>query len=348
MKVSALAIVLLLLVGADSFSFLLMGTGNSFGRVFRISTWGESHGGGVGVTLDGCPPRIPLTREEIQYDLDRRRPGQSRITTPRNEADAVEIMSGLTQDGITTGTPIAMLVRNQDQRSQDYLENDMNVAYRPSHADATYDAKYGVRAIAGGGRSSARETIGRVAAGAIARKILKLYNGIEILAYVSKVQDIQAENVNDDTFTMEDVDANMVRCPDPESADRMLARIDEIRKSGNSIGGVVTCVARNVPAGLGSPVFDKLEADLAKACMSIPAAKGFESGDGFAGTLLTGKEHNDEFYVDPETGATRTRTNRSGGIQGGISNGENIVIHVAFKPTSTIGQVQVSPVVLGL
>ena len=321
---------------------------SSLGTLFRISTWGESHGGGVGVTLDGCPPRIPLTREEIQYDLDRRRPGQSRITTPRNEADAVEIMSGLTQDGITTGTPIAMLVRNQDQRSQDYLENDMNVAYRPSHADATYDAKYGVRAIAGGGRSSARETIGRVAAGAIARKILKLYNGIEILAYVSKVQDIQAENVNDDTFTMEDVDANMVRCPDPESADRMLARIDEIRKNGNSIGGVVTCVARNVPAGLGSPVFDKLEADLAKACMSIPAAKGFESGDGFAGTLLTGKEHNDEFYVDPETGATRTRTNRSGGIQGGISNGENIVIHVAFKPTSTIGQVQVSPVVLGL
>jgi chorismate synthase len=218
----------------------------------------------------------------------------------------------------------------------------MKVAYRPSHADATYDAKYGVRAIAGGGRSSARETIGRVAAGAVARKILKLYNNIEVLAYVSKVQDIEAENVDDDTFTMEDVDANMVRCPDAESADRMLERIDEIRKAGNSIGGVVTCVARNVPAGLGSPVFDKLEADLAKAMMSIPAAKGFESGDGFAGTLLTGKEHNDEFYIDKETGATRTKTNRSGGIQGGISNGENIVIHVAFKPTSTIGQAQVS------
>lgn len=319
---------------------LWMGTGNSFGRVFRISTWGESHGGGVGVTLDGCPPRIPLTREEIQVDLDRRRPGQSRITTPRNEADSVEIMSGLSPDGITLGTPIAMLVRNKDQRSQDYLDNDMSVAYRPSHADATYDAKYGVRAVAGGGRSSARETIGRVAAGAIARKILKLYNGIEILAYVSKVQDIEAKNVNDDIFTMEDVDANMVRCPDPHSADRMLQRIDEIRKSGNSIGGVVTCIARNVPAGLGSPVFDKLEADLAKAMMSIPAAKGFESGDGFAGTLLTGKEHNDEFYIDPTSGATRTKTNRSGGIQGGISNGENIVVHVAFKPTSTIGQVQ--------
>lgn len=318
---------------------LTMGTGNSFGRVFRISTWGESHGGGVGVTLDGCPPRINLTREEVQFDLDRRRPGQSRITTPRNEADAVEILSGITPDGVTTGTPIAMLVRNKDQRSSDYLDNDMNVAYRPSHADATYDAKYGVRAIAGGGRSSARETIGRVAAGAIARKILKQYNNIEILAYVSKVQDIGC-NVDDDKFTMEDVDANIVRCPDEAASEKMLERIDEIRKAGNSIGGVVTCVARNVPAGLGSPVFDKLEADLAKACMSIPAAKGFESGDGFEGTLLSGKDHNDEFYIDPETGATRTKTNRSGGIQGGISNGENIVVHVAFKPTSTIGQAQ--------
>ena len=320
---------------------LFMGTGNTFGRVFRISTWGESHGGGVGVTVDGCPPRIPLTRDEIQVDLDRRRPGQSRITTPRDEADAVEILSGMSPDGLTIGTPIGMLVRNKDQRSQDYLDNDMKVAYRPSHADATYDAKYGVRAIAGGGRSSARETIGRVAAGAIARKVLKMYNGIEILGYVSKVQEIECENVDDDTFTMAQVDANIVRCPDPKSAERMLERIDEIRKSGNSIGGVVTCVARNVPAGLGAPVFDKLEADLAKACMSIPAAKGFESGDGFAGTLLTGKEHNDEFYIDPETGATRTKTNRSGGIQGGISNGENIVIHVAFKPTSTIEQEQV-------
>jgi chorismate synthase len=319
-----------------------MGIGNSFGKAFRISTWGESHGGGVGVTLDGCPPRIHITREEIQKDLDRRRPGQSRITTPRNEADSVEIMSGLNPEDITLGTPIAMVVRNEDQRSQDYLENDMKVAYRPSHADATYDAKYGVRAIAGGGRSSARETIGRVAAGAVARKILKLYNNIEVLAYVSKVQDIETRNVDHDTFTMEDVDANIVRCPDAVVAEKMLARIDEIRKSGNSIGGVVTCVARNVPAGLGAPVFDKLEADLAKACMSIPAAKGFESGDGFEGTLLTGKDHNDEFYIDPDTGATRTKTNRSGGIQGGISNGENIVIKVAFKPTSTIGQIQVS------
>ena len=296
----------------------------------------------MGVTLDGCPPRIPITREEIQIDLDRRRPGQSRITTPRDEKDSVEILSGLNAEDITLGTPLAMLVRNEDQRSGDYLENDMSVAYRPSHADATYDAKYGVRAIAGGGRSSARETIGRVAAGAVARKILRLYNGIEVLAYVSKVQEIEAENVDHDTFTMDDVDSNIVRCPDGPSADKMLARIDVIRKTGNSVGGVVTCVVRNVPAGLGSPVFDKLEADLAKACMSIPAAKGFESGDGFGGTLLTGIEHNDEFYIDPVTGATRTRTNRSGGIQGGISNGENIVIHVAFKPTSTIAKAQVS------
>jgi len=340
MKLSFTGLLAVAIPASSSAFSLTMGTGNSFGRVFRISTWGESHGGGVGVTLDGCPPRIPITREEIQIDLDRRRPGQSRITTPRNEADSVEILSGLNPENVSLGTPMGMLVRNKDQRSTDYLDNDMNVAYRPSHADATYDAKYGVRAIAGGGRSSARETIGRVAAGAVARKILRMYNGIEVLAYVSKVQDISCENVNDDTFTMEEVDANIVRCPDPASAEKMLERIDEIRKAGNSIGGVVTCVARNVPAGLGAPVFDKLEADLAKACMSIPAAKGFESGDGFEGTLLSGKDHNDEFYIDPETGATRTTTNRSGGIQGGISNGENIVIHVAFKPTSTIAQLQ--------
>lgn len=340
MRICTVAALALLVSGGDALT-IFMGTGNTFGKVFRISTWGESHGGGVGVTLDGCPPRLHVTREDIQKDLDRRRPGQSRITTPRNEADAVEIMSGLNAEDVTLGTPIAMVVRNKDQRSQDYLENDMKVAYRPSHADATYDAKYGVRAIAGGGRSSARETIGRVAAGAVARKILKQYNNIEVLAYVSKVQDIEAKNVDHDTFTMDDVDSNIVRCPDQAVAEKMLERIDEIRKSGNSIGGVVTCVARNVPAGLGAPVFDKLEADLAKACMSIPAAKGFESGDGFEGTLLTGKDHNDEFFIDPITGATRTKTNRSGGIQGGISNGENIVIKVAFKPTSTIGQAQV-------
>ncbi|KAI0558141.1 Chorismate synthase [Gracilaria domingensis] len=313
-----------------------MGLGNSFGRVFRISTWGESHGGGVGVTVDGCPPRLPLHRDEVQRDLDRRRPGQSRIVTPRNEPDAVEILSGVV-DGTTIGTPIAMLVRNKDQRSQDY--DTMAVAYRPSHADAAYDAKYGIRAVAGGGRSSARETIGRVAAGAIARKILKMYAGVDIVGYVKRVRDIEAPPVDPNTVTLEQVDSNIIRCPHPDAAEKMIAYVDKIRKSGNSVGGVVEVVARNVPAGLGSPVFDKLEADLAKACMSLPASKGFEIGSGFEGTMLTGIEHNDEFYID-EDGRTRTATNRSGGVQGGISNGEPIIIRVAFKPTSTIGRIQ--------
>jgi len=314
-----------------------MGTGNSFGKLFKISTWGESHGGGVGVTLDGCPPKLSITRDEIQIELDRRRPGQSRITTPRNEDDVVEILSGISPEGLTLGTPIGMLVRNKDQRSNDYDTNA--VAYRPSHADATYDAKYGIRAIAGGGRSSARETIGRVAAAAIAKKLLALHSGTEVLGYVRRVQDIEATNVDPDTFTLEQVESNIIRCPDPLVAEKMIARIDEIRKRGDSIGGVVECVARNVPAGLGAPVFDKLEADLAKACMSLPASKGFEVGSGFSGTFLTGKQHNDEFYVD-ENGRTRTRSNRSGGIQGGISNGETIIVRVCFKPTSTIGQLQ--------
>lgn len=313
-----------------------MGVGNSYGRVFRVSTWGESHGGGVGVTLDGCPPRLRISREEVQRDLDRRRPGQSRIVTPRKEADAVEILSGVA-DGITLGTPIAMLVRNKDQRSQDYDTNA--VAYRPSHADAAYDAKYGIRAVAGGGRSSARETVGRVAAGAVARKFLAEYAGIDVVGYVQRVRDIEMPQADHMTVSQADVEANIVRCPHAETAEMMIAEIDAIRKTGNSIGGVVEVVARNVPAGLGSPVFDKLEADLAKACMSLPAAKGFEIGSGFAGTLLTGLEHNDPFYVDAD-GRTRTESNRSGGVQGGISNGEPIVVRVAFKPTSTIGKLQ--------
>jgi chorismate synthase len=313
-----------------------MGLGNSFGRLFRVSTWGESHGGGVGVTVDGCPPRLAISREEVQVELDRRRPGQSRIVTPRNEADAVEILSGVV-DGVAIGTPIAMLVRNKDQRSQDY--DTMAVAYRPSHADAAYDAKYGIRAVAGGGRSSARETIGRVAAGAIAKKLLKVYAGVEVLAYVKAVKDVEAPEIDPTTVTLEEIEANMVRCPHAETAGAMIELIDVVRKAGNSIGGVVEVVARNVPAGLGSPVFDKLEADLAKAVMSIPASKGFEVGSGFGGTLLTGLEHNDAFRVDAD-GRTRAVTNRSGGIQGGISNGEPIVLRVAFKPTSTIGKVQ--------
>lgn len=282
------------------------------------------------------PPNIKLTNDDIQYELNRRKPGQSRLTTPRDEEDIAEILSG-TYEGVTLGSPIGIIVRNKDQRSKDY--EDMAVKYRPSHADATYDAKYGVRAIAGGGRSSARETIGRVAAGAIAKKILKLYSGVEVIGYVAKVQDIEIPPVNHDTVTEAMVESNIARCPDSDTANKMIARIDEIRRTGNSIGGVVEVVARNVPSGLGSPVFDKLEAELAKACMSLPASKGFEIGSGFAGTLLSGKDHNDEFYTD-ENGRIRTKTNRSGGIQGGISNGENIVIRVAFKPTSTIGQEQ--------
>lgn len=290
----------------------------------------------MGVTVDGCPPRLPLDRDDIQRDLDRRRPGQSRIVTPRNEPDAVEILSGVV-DGITIGTPIGMLVRNKDHRSKDY--DTMAVAYRPSHADAAYDAKYGIRAVAGGGRSSARETIGRVAAGAIARKLLKLYAGVEIVGYVKRVRDIEAPPIDPITVTTEQVDSNIIRCPDEPTAEKMIAYVDEIRKSGNSIGGVVEVIARNVPAGWGSPVFDKLEADLAKACMSLPASKGFEIGSGFEGTMLTGIEHNDPFYVDDD-GRTRTVSNRSGGVQGGISNGEPIVVRVAFKPTSTIGRIQ--------
>lgn len=309
--------------------------GNTFGHLFRITTFGESHGGGVGVVIDGCPPQLEITAEEIQVELDRRRPGQSKITTPRKEADTCEILSG-TFEGKTLGTPIAILVKNQDTRPQDY--DEMAQKYRPSHADATYDAKYGIRNWQGGGRSSARETIGRVAAGAIAKKILKQYSNVEIISYVKRIKDLESV-VDPNTVTMEQVESNIVRCPDSECADRMIELIEEVRRQGDSIGGVVECVARNIPKGLGEPVFDKLEADLAKGVMSLPASKGFEIGSGFAGTLLTGSEHNDEFYTD-SNGNIRTLTNRSGGIQGGISNGENIIMRIAFKPTATIRKEQ--------
>ncbi|MBE9224287.1 chorismate synthase [Phormidium sp. LEGE 05292] len=309
--------------------------GNIFGHLFRITTFGESHGGGVGVVIDGCPPRLEITPAEIQQELDRRRPGQSKITTPRKEADSCEILSGV-YEGKTLGTSITILVKNQDTRPQDY--DEMAVKYRPSHADATYDAKYGIRNWQGGGRSSARETIGRVAAGAIAKKILKQIANVEIIGYVKRIKDLEAV-VDPNTVTMEQVESNIVRCPESECADRMIELIEEVRREGDSIGGVVECVARNIPPGLGEPVFDKLEADLAKGVMSLPASKGFEIGSGFAGTLLTGSEHNDEFYTDAE-GHIRTVTNRSGGIQGGISNGENIIIRVAFKPTATIRKEQ--------
>jgi len=309
--------------------------GNTFGHLFRITTFGESHGGGVGVVIDGCPPRIAIDLADIQAELDRRRPGQSKITTPRKEADVCEILSGVFQ-GQTLGTPIMILVRNQDARSQDY--DEMASKFRPSHADATYQAKYGIRNWQGGGRSSARETIGRVAAGAIAKKILQQYGSIEIIGYVKRIKDLEGI-VNPEKVTLAQVESNIVRCPDPECAEKMIDLIETVRDQGDSIGGVVECVARNLPRGLGSPVFDKLEADLAKGIMSLPASKGFEIGSGFAGTLLTGSEHNDEFYLD-EQGALRTVTNRSGGIQGGISNGENIILRAAFKPTATIRKEQ--------
>ncbi|KAM3338804.1 chorismate synthase 2, chloroplastic [Capsicum galapagoense] len=316
----------------------IQAAGSTYGNYFRVTTFGESHGGGVGCIIDGCPPRLPLSESDMQVELDRRRPGQSRITTPRKETDTCKISSG-TSDGLTTGSPIKVEVPNTDQRGNDYSE--MSLAYRPSHADATYDFKYGVRSVQGGGRSSARETIGRVAAGAVAKKILKLYSGTEILAYVSQVHNVvlPEDLVDNQTVTLEQIESNIVRCPNPEYAEKMIAAIDYVRVRGDSVGGVVTCIVRNVPRGLGTPVFDKLEAELAKACMSLPATKGFEFGSGFAGTFMTGSEHNDEFIMD-EDDRIRTRTNRSGGIQGGISNGEIINMRIAFKPTSTIARKQ--------
>lgn len=303
---------------------------STFGQIFRIATWGESHGAAVGVVVDGCPPRIPISAAEIQAELARRRPGQSHITTQRGESDTVEILSGI-HDGVTLGTPIGLLVRNADARSGDYQE--MRTTFRPSHADFTYQTKYGLRAVAGGGRASARETIGRVASGAIARKLLATLAKVEIVAYVKQVQDLAAQ-VDSARVTRKDVDANIVRCPDPSVASKMIEIIDQARMAGDSLGGVVEAVARGVPAGLGEPVFDKLHADLAKALISIPACKGFEIGSGFAGTHMRGSQHNDVFYSD--NGRIRTRTNNSGGVQGGISNGEDIVVRAAFKPVATI------------
>ncbi len=308
---------------------------NSFGHLFRITTWGESHGPAIGVTVDGCPPRLPIGAAEIQAELDRRRPGQSDITTPRKEADTVEILSGVFE-GMTTGTPISMLVRNTDQRSSAY--DEMAKAFRPSHADFTYQTKFGIRDPNGGGRSSARETIGRVAAGAIAKKILASA-GVEIRAYITRIHDIAAPAESLAWFpTLEQIEATAVRCPHEETAARMIERIKAVRAEGDSVGGVVQCRVRGVPVGLGEPVFDRLEADLAKAMLSLPATKGFEVGSGFGGSMLRGSEHNDLF--ENRDGRVRTVTNRSGGVQGGISNGEEIVFNVAFKPTATILQSQ--------
>ena len=313
------------------------------GRLFRATTYGESHGGGIGVVVDGCPPRLPLSTEEIQRDLDRRRPGQSDITTQRKEADQVEILSGLFE-GKTLGSPIAMLVRNSDARSEDY--EHLRDVYRPSHADFTTEAKYGIRNWQGGGRASARETVGRVAAGAVARKLLAEAAGVSVLGWVSRIHNIEipeavaAEGASPGgSYSLEDVEASPTRCPDPETAKQIEAAILAAKESGDSLGGIVTCAASGLPAGLGEPVFDKLDADLAKAMISLPAAKGFEVGSGFASVAMTGRQHNDPFTSGAD-GAPRAATNRSGGIQGGISNGEELLIRVAFKPTATIASEQ--------
>ena len=304
--------------------------GNTFGQLFRITTWGESHGGGVGVVVDGCPPRLKLTEADIQPDLDRRRPGQSKIVTPRKESDTVQILSG-TFEGHTLGTPISMWVKNEDQRSEAYSE--MAVKFRPSHADYTYQAKFGIRAWPGGGRTSARETIGRVAAGAIAKKILREQFGVEVLAYVNQVQKICAD-IDPNKVKFAEVEANIVRCPDQTVAKKMIRLIEKMRGEGNTVGGIVTGVARGVPAGWGEPVFDRLEADLAKAMLSLPASKGFDIGSGFGGITMTGLEHNDAFRA--KGGKVFTTTNRSNGIQDGISNDETIYFRVPFKPIATV------------
>tara|TARA_B100000427_G_scaffold198739_1_gene165192 strand:- start:17308 stop:18384 length:1077 start_codon:yes stop_codon:yes gene_type:complete len=309
--------------------------GNTFGRLFRITTWGESHGGGVGVVIDGCPSQLEINEEEIQLELDRRRPGQNKLVTPRDEADKVHILSGIFE-GETLGTPISLMVYNKDAKPEAY--KNMKDTFRPSHADYTYEAKYGTRNWQGGGRSSARETIGRVAAGAIAKKIL-IKDSIDTIAYVRQIHTITAE-INRDVIKQEEVEKSLVRCPHKESSDLMVERVEKARDEGDSLGGVIECVIRNVPAGLGEPVFDKLKADLAKAMMSLPATMGVEFGSGFEGTFLTGSEHNDAFYMEGDR--VRTKTNHSGGMQGGISNGEDIYFRIAFKPTATIFKKQSS------
>ncbi|KAJ2605270.1 bifunctional chorismate synthase/riboflavin reductase [NAD(P)H] aro2 [Coemansia sp. RSA 1722] len=320
---------------------------STFGKEYRVTTYGESHCKSVGCIIDGVPPGLALTEDDIQVQLTRRRPGQSALTTPRNEKDRVTIQSGC-EFGYTLGTPICLTVANQDQRPRDYTEMDLYP--RPSHADYTYLQKYGVKASSGGGRSSARETIGRVAAGAVAEKYLREAHGVEIVAFVSSVGGIEMEAMADGMgsekfqgllagITREQVDANAVRCPDEAAAQRMQEEILECSREKNSTGGTVTCVIRNAPAGLGEPCFDKMEAMLAHAMMSIPATKGFEVGSGFAGTRMMGNEHNDAFEADGN-GGLRTRTNHSGGIQGGISNGQSIYFRVAFKPPATISQDQ--------
>jgi len=309
--------------------------GNSFGELFRISTFGESHGGAVGVVVDGCPPGLSLTAEDIQLQLDRRKTGQSDITTPRKEEDTIQILSGVFE-GRTTGTPILLLAFNRDARPQDY--NALKDLYRPSHADFTYLKKYGLRDWRGSGRASARETLGRVAAGAVALKFLKQHLGIEVVSYVEQVGAISA-SVDWETISPSQIESTIVRCPDPIVASKMIELIREVQADGDSIGGIIRGVIRHVPAGVGEPVFDKLHADLGKAMLSINAAKGFEIGLGFSAVHLRGSQHNDPFTTDRDRGV-RPRTNNAGGVLGGISSGETITFRVAFKPVATIGKEQ--------
>ena len=308
--------------------------GDSFGHLFRITTWGESHGGGVGVVIDGCPAGLAISESEIQYELDRRRPGQSKITTQRKESDTARILSG-TFEGKTTGTAISIMVENQDARPQAY--DHLKDLYRPSHADYTYEAKYGFRNWMGGGRASARETIGRVAAGAIAKKLLNHWHNTQTLAWVEQIHTLKAD-IEAASVTEEQIEQSIVRCPNPEASKMMEERILEIRKKGDSVGGIIRATSRNVPVGIGEPVFDKLTADLAKALMSLPATRGVEFGLGFQSVSMIGSKHNDAFVM--KDGEIRTRSNRSAGIQGGISNGEDIELRIAFKPTATINHKQ--------
>ena len=307
--------------------------GSTFGKLFKIHTYGESHGLALGVVIDGCPSGLEIDEDFIQAELDRRKPGQSKITTQRKENDEFEIVSGVFE-GKSTGTPISIIIRNKDQKSKDY--SHIADKYRPSHADFTFQAKYGVRDYRGGGRSSARETVARVAAGAVAKLLLKHY-GISCEAYVSQVGDLRLEK-NYSELKLEEAENNMVRCPDPETADRMIELIDKTRKNRDTIGGIITGVIKGTPAGLGEPVFDKLHAEIGKAMLSINAVKGFEFGSGFEGVKMNGSTHNDAFYSDE--GEVKTKSNHSGGIQGGISNGEDIYFNIAFKPVATIMQDQ--------
>jgi chorismate synthase len=311
-------------------------SGNSFGKIFKITTCGESHGGAVGVIIDGCPAGLEITEEEIQLELDRRKPGQSSITSPRKEEDKIHILSGIFE-GITTGTPILLLAYNSDMRPEDY--EALKKVYRPSHADYTYEMKYGRRDFRGSGRASARETLARVAAGAIAKKYLKQKLNIEILSYVEQVGNIRTElNYNDKDVTLDNIEKNIIRCPDQVTATKMIELIEKIKNTGDSIGGIIRGVIKHVPAGLGEPVFDKISADLGKAMLSINAVKGFDIGSGFEGVTLRGSEHNDEFMI--ENNKIKMKTNYAGGTLGGISSGEDIYFRVAFKPVSTISKEQ--------